>query len=46
MDRNRDEKRGGGVIDCRRGHIGQDVLVGRDMEVSEVVDEDALDRTS
>ena len=30
---------------CRRGRIGQDVLVGRDMEMAEVVDEDALDRT-
>ena len=35
----------GGVRGCRRGRIGQDVLVGRDMEVAEVVDEGALDRT-
>ena len=39
------EERHGGDSGCR-GHKGQGVTVRRDMEVTEVVKEDAMDRMS
>ena len=40
------EERHGGDRGCGGGHNGQGVMVWRDMEVTEVVEEDAMDRVS
>ena len=40
-----DEERHGGDRGCG-GHKGQGVMVRRDMEVTEVVEEDTMDRVS
>ena len=40
------EARRGGDRGCGEGHRGQGVMVRRDMEVTEVVEDDALDRVS
>ena len=40
------EERHGGDRDCGGGCNGQGVMVRRDMEVTEVVEEDAMDRVS
>ncbi|KAK2176924.1 hypothetical protein NP493_631g01041 [Ridgeia piscesae] len=39
-------RRHGGDRGCGGGHDGQGVMVRRDMEVTEVVEEDAMDRVS
>ena len=41
-----DEERHGGDRSCVRGFSGQGVMVRRDMEVTEVVSEDSVDRVS
>ena len=38
------EERHGGDRGCGRGHNGQGTVVRRDMEVTEVVEEDTMDR--
>ena len=39
-------ERHGGDRGCGGGHNGQGVMVWRDMEVTEVVEEDTMDRVS
>ena len=40
------EERHGGDRGCGGGHNGQGVMVRRGMDVTEVVDEDTMDRVS